>query len=181
MGAAIMSSEQEQKAQATSPPPEEIIRRLQGDVRRLEKELEEKTKLAEHRLNQLRYLQADFDNYRKYYEKEKQEIIDMANENLIKELLVIIDDFERALQSIEGEKDKQGMAFIYRNFLKILESHGLKQIEALNMKFDPNLHEAVLKEVSEKDDGTIIEEIQKGFTFKGKVLRPSKVKVSSKA
>jgi molecular chaperone GrpE len=132
-------------------------------------------------MNQLKYLQADFENYRKYYEKEKQEIIERANEDLIKELLVVIDDFERALQSVEGEKDKQGLAYIYRNFLKILEKHGLKQIEALNRKFDPSLHEAVLKEVSEKDDGTIIEEIQKGFTFKGKVLRPSKVKVSSKA
>lgn len=151
---------------------------LQEKVERLQKELEEKTKLAEERLNQLKYLQADFDNYRKNFEKEKEKIIDLANESLIKELLVIIDDFERALQLVENEKNKEGLIMIHKNFFKILENHGLKKINALGKKFDPYYHEVLLKEKSDKEDGAILEEIQPGYMLKSKVIRHSKVKVA---
>lgn len=150
---------------------------LKDKVIKLEKELEEKTKSAEERLNQLKYLQADFDNYRKKFEKEKEKIIELANENLIKELLVIVDDFERALKSPENEKN-QGLIVLYRNLLKILEDQGLKKIEALGKKFDPYYHEALLKEKSNKEDGIILEEIQPGYMLKSKVIRYSKVKVA---
>jgi len=151
---------------------------LKEKVENLQKELEEKTKLAEERLNQLKYLQADFENYRKNFEKEKEKIIELANENLIKELLVIIDDFERALQSIKNEKNKDGLIMLHRNFFRVLENHGLKKIEALGKKFDPYHHEALLKEKSDKEDGMILEEIQPGYILKSKVIRHSKVKVA---
>jgi molecular chaperone GrpE len=144
----------------------------------LEQDLSEKTKLAEERLNQLKYLQADFDNYRKKFEKEKEDIIRLANEKLIKELLIIVDDFERCLEQFENSEAKNGLILVQRNFFKILEKHGLKQIEALGKKFDPNLHEAVIKETSDEEDGFVLEELQKGFMLKSKVIRPSMVKVS---
>ena len=150
----------------------------QEDTKKLKEELEEKTKLAEERLNQLKYLQADFDNYRKNFEKEKNHIIQLANESLIKELLVVVDDFDSALFLIKDEKSREGLSMLYKNFLKTLEKHGLKKIEALGGKFNPHLHEALIKEKSEKDEGIILEEIQKGFTLKSKVIRPSKVRIA---
>jgi len=144
----------------------------------LRKELEEKTKLAEERLNKLKYLQADFENYKKSFEKEKKDIIKLANEGLVKDLLTIIDELEKALPSIENEKNKDGLNLLYRKLIKTLESHGLKEIEAVGKKFDPYYHEALLRENSDKAEGTILEELQKGYILKGKVIRHTKVKIS---
>jgi molecular chaperone GrpE len=94
----------------------------------LQKELEETKKLAEERLNQLKYLQADFDNYRKKFDREKDDIIKLANENLIKELIIIVDDFERCLEQFENSEAKNGLILVQRNFFKILEKHGLKDV-----------------------------------------------------
>jgi len=151
---------------------------LQEKIEKLQKELDEKTKLVEEKFNQLKHLQADFDNYRKNFEKEKEKIIEFANENLIKELLVIIDDFERALQLIDNEKNKEGLIMLHKNFFKVLENHGLRKIEALGKKFDPYHHEALLKEKSDKEDGIILEELQPGYMLKSKIIRHSKVKVA---
>ncbi len=148
------------------------------NIEALKKELEEKTKLAEDRLNQLKYLQADFDNYRKNFEKEKHCIIRLANEGIIKELLVVVDDLERALSLIE--KDKEGLVMLQKNFIKILENHGLKGIESLGKRFDPYFHEVLSKEPSDIEEGIVLEEFQKGFMLNSKVIRPSKVKVSEK-
>jgi len=153
-------------------------RQLRENIKKLQKDLEEKTKLAEERLNQLKYLQADFENYKKKVEKEKESIIELSNENLIKELLVIVDDFERALHSIENGKNKKGLVLLHKNFFKILENHGLKKIEVLGKKFDSYYHEAVSREKSGKEDGTILEEIQPGYMIKSKIIRHSKVKVA---
>jgi molecular chaperone GrpE len=153
-------------------------KKLQEDIKKLQKDLEEKTKLAEERLNQLKYLQADFENYKKKFEKERENIVELSNENLIKELLIIIDDFERAIQSIENKKNKEGLILLHKNFFKILENHGLKKIEALGKKFDSYYHEAISKEKSDKEDGIILDEIQPGYMLKSKIIRHSKVKVA---
>jgi len=145
----------------------------------LETELTEKSKLAEDRLNQLKYLQADFDNYRKKFDKEKDDIIELANEKLVKELLVIVDEFEICLKEIKDEKSKKGLELIYKNLLKILQSHGLNEIESLGKKFNHNYHEVLMKENSDKD-GIVLEEFQKGYMLKSKVIRTSKVKVGEK-
>ncbi len=150
----------------------------QEKIKELEEALDEKTKLSEERLNQLKYMQADFDNYRKKFEKEKENITESANKNLIKELLVILDDFERAIQCLRNKSDKQGLLIIYKNFFKILENCGLKKIESLGKKFNPNYHEVILKEKSDKEDKTILKEIQKGYLLNSKVLRYSKVKIA---
>lgn len=139
-----------------------------------EKELAEAEKLADERLDDLKYLQADFDNYRKKFEKEKEAIIQLANENLASELLAVLDDFESAV------KNDNGLEMLYKKFLKILGRYGLEEIQALGKMFDPNFHEAVSREKSDKGEGMILEELQKGYVFNGKVLRPSKVKISIK-
>jgi len=151
---------------------------LTEEIERLKTELDEKTLLAEARLERLKYLQADFDNYRKWSEKEKGAIIALANENLIKDLLVILDDFERALPSLGQEKNKAGMEMIYKNFAKILSSYGLQPIECAGKKFDPQFHEALCTEKCTKEQNTVLEELGKGYRLKSKVIRPSKVKIA---
>jgi molecular chaperone GrpE len=151
---------------------------IQENIDALRKELEEKGKLAEDRLNQLKYLQADFDNYRKNFERERENIVRLANEGLISDLLVVVDDFERALSIMKDGKDKDGVKMVYGNLIKILENQGLRPIETSGKKFDPNFHEVLCKEVCDKDDGLILEELQRGFMLKSRVIRPSKVKIA---
>jgi len=136
--------------------------------------------LAEERLDQMKYLQADFDNYQKKFDKEKESIIKLANENLIKELIVILDDFENSIRLTENDKNKEGILLMKKKFFKMLQKHGLKEIESLGKKFNPNFHEVLCKELSEHDDDVVIEEMQKGYILCSKVIRPTKVKISQK-
>jgi molecular chaperone GrpE len=152
-------------------------KQMQAKISELQKSLNEQEKVADERLEKMKYLQADFDNYRKHFDKEKEKVVELANESLIKDLLAVLDDFEAAAPAA-CEKDRDGIEMLYQKLYKILEDNGLKEIT--NEKFDPHFHEAVLREESEKEDGTILESLQKGFMLKSKVIRPAKVKVSSK-
>mgnify|MGYP001609210989 CR=1 FL=1 len=143
-------------------------------------ELEEYKRLAEESIDKLKYLQADFDNYRKKFDKEKESIIRLANENLIKELIVILDDFESSIRLTENNKNKEGILLMKKKFFDLLQKHGLKEIESLGKKFNPNFHDVLCKELSEHDDDVVIEEIQKGYILCSKVIRPTKVKISKK-
>jgi len=144
------------------------------------KNLKNGKKQSETYLEQYKYLKADFENYKKMMEKEKEIIIKNANEGILIELLSILDDMENAIKNSKNDNERNGIKIIFDNFLKILEKNGLKKIDTLNKKFDPFYHEALLKEKSDKEDGIIIEEIQKGYTFNDKVIRHSKVKISEK-
>jgi molecular chaperone GrpE len=148
------------------------------EIEQLKKELEKQTRQAEERLEQLKYLQADFDNFRKWYVKEKEVITSLANENLIHDLLVILDDFERALPEIEQEKNKEGMEMVYKKFKKILSDYGLEPIESVGKKFDPHFHEALCKEQCGEKSGTVLEDLGKGYRLRSKVIRPSRVKIA---
>ncbi|MEM4662551.1 MAG: nucleotide exchange factor GrpE [Candidatus Diapherotrites archaeon] len=145
----------------------------------LEKELAEKSALAEERLNQIKYLQADFENYRKGLEREKDEAIKRASEVIIRDLLPLIDDLENALKN--SKEENQGLKLVFDKLMKICEKHGLKKIKALGKKFDPYHHEVIQKEISDKEEGTIIEEFQSGYMLNSKVIRPSKVKIAVKS
>lgn len=125
-------------------------------------------------LNALQRLQAEFDNYRKRTDKERVEIIKNAEESLVAELLGVLDNFELSLKYTKDD----GVKMIYSELYSILEKHGLKPID-VNCKFDPKIHEALIKETGE-EDGVIIEELQKGYMLNDKVIRISKVKVSKK-
>lgn len=151
---------------------------MTDDLEQFKKDLDEQTRLAEDRLNRLKYLQADFDNYRKWSEKEKTAIIALANEHLIRDLLVILDDFDQALPSLELEQNRQGMLMIQKKIVRILNEYGLHPIECVGKKFDPHFHEVICRERSNEETNTILEEIGKGYQLKSKVIRPSKVKIA---
>jgi len=132
--------------------------------------------------NRLQRLQADFANYKKRVEKEKSEIYLYGTEKMALDLLNIIDGLERALDS-QGEDVNnsfgEGIKLILKQFIDILDKHGIKEIDSLNKPFDLNLHHAVMKEDADVDSNIVIEVYQKGYTIHNKVLRPAMVKVSA--
>ncbi|AZR74854.1 nucleotide exchange factor GrpE [Anoxybacter fermentans] len=146
---------------------------------------EEKKKLEEEKKNlidKLSRLQADFNNYRRRVAQEMEEHKARANERLLAELLPIIDNFERAL-SVEQNNDEsfvKGVEMIYKQLLNLLEKEGVTPIEAEGEIFDPHLHHAVMKEPAPEGvvEDTIIAVLQKGYYYKGRVLRPAMVKVA---
>ncbi len=148
---------------------------LSKEIKVMETSLKEKEAMIKEHTEHLQRLQAEFENYIKREEKERKAFQELAAEKLIKSILIIKDDFERALKQIKDEESIEGIKLIYDNLMKILAEYGVKEIEAKN--FNPGLHEAVLFEASEKPEGTILEEIQKGYTMNGMVIRFSKVKI----
>ena len=146
------------------------------DIKTLEQALEEKNK-AERYLANWQRAQADFANYKKRAEQERKETIEFANSALILNLLAIVADLERAFDSVPSELEKftwvEGIQLIYNKLKAILEAQGLAEIKAKGELFDTHLHEAVM--CREGEEGVVIEEIQKGYKFKDRVLRPSMV------
>ena len=141
----------------------------------------EKEKIAEL-TETLQRLQAEFENYKKRIEKESAEFVKYAKAELIQRLLPTLDTFKIALKSTkDNEKFVKGMEMVYAQFVSTLQSEGLKPIEAVGKKVDPYLHEVMLKEKSDKDEGIVLEELQKGYMLNDKVLRHSKVKISEKS
>ncbi|MGI6065134.1 MAG: nucleotide exchange factor GrpE [Bacillota bacterium] len=134
-------------------------------------------------INSLQRLQADFENFRRRTRLEKEELVKYAVEGLVCSLLPVVDNFERALASADngGEtKDfMQGMEMIFRQLIQVLTQEGLAPVQAVGNPFDPNFHEAVMQVEQENTESNIvIEEIKKGYTLKGKLIRPSMVKVA---
>ena len=148
-----------------------------GDIETLQQALAEEKEKAENYLASWQRCQADFVNYKQRAEQEKGEIIEFANSTLICNLLPIMDDLERAFASVTVDLDEsnwtEGIRLIYNKLKATLEAQGLTEIEARGEPFDPRLHEAVMQQ--EGEEGMVIEEIQKGYKFKEKVIRPSLV------
>jgi molecular chaperone GrpE len=145
---------------------------------------QERAKSAEY-LDNWRRVAADMSNYRKRMEKDASEMSKLANSVLIARLLPVLDDFDRAMQTIpDNLRDLtwiDGVILIARKMGMILESEGLKPIEALNKPFDPNVHEAVIhEETDQHEEGTVISELQKGYKLNDRILRPTMVKVAKK-
>lgn len=130
------------------------------------------------------FLMADFDNFRKRTIKEKAEIIRNATEKAMKDLLPVVDDFERGLSAMAETTDatavKEGMNLIYNKFIKYLEQNGVKAIESTGADFDTELHEAIAMVPSPDDaqKGKVIDTVMKGYTINDKVIRHSKVAVA---
>jgi molecular chaperone GrpE len=128
---------------------------------------------------------AEFDNYRKRVERERLEIMETAASDLLRNLLPVVDDLERALAapaepSGSAEPYRRGVELIHRQLLDVLRQHGVKPIDALGADFDPRLHQAVTHEpVPGHRDGEVIEEYRRGYTVGSRLLRPSMVKVAS--
>ena len=124
---------------------------------------------------------AEFDNYRKRVERERREQADQAVVDLLQELLLVVDDFDRALTvgGDEGGAYRKGVELIHSKLQDILRKQGVTPIEALGADFDPNVHQAVLHEASpEHRDGEVIGELRKGYKLGDRLLRPAMVKVA---
>lgn len=151
---------------------------------------EDKIEALGNKLNEVndKYLRlySEFENYRKRVSKERIELISNASEDVIKDLLPVVDDYQRAIDAIEKIEDDQvkktleGLSLIYKKLYSILEKRGLKPIDAKGKPFDENLHEAIaqLPAQSEEDKGKVIDETTKGYYLNNKVIRFSKVVVA---
>ncbi|MBE3091728.1 MAG: nucleotide exchange factor GrpE [Candidatus Atribacteria bacterium] len=162
---------------------EEALKNIEEELSETKKLVQEKDNLSKEYLKHLERLQADFDNYKKRQEKKQKEFIEFANEELINNLLSVLDNLERALDSTENEKDtkaiKEGINNTLKEFHNILNKEGVKPMQSIGHRFDPYKHEAVMRIDTDKySEDTITEEFRKGYYIKSKVLRPAMVKVA---
>jgi len=146
--------------------------------------LEQLTKEKAELEDLLRRRQADFENYRRRVDRERIEFAEYASMESVRSMLSTLDDFERALKAAEGAESSdselvKGIELIYKRLLETLTRQGLEPIKTEGQRFDPHLHNAVQRVEQEgAEDGAILEEYQRGYNFKGKLLRPSMVKVA---
>ena len=151
-------------------------------LKELSAELEKEKSKSEDYLRRLQYLQADFENYRKRVEKEMSDNRLFGNQRILSDLIVVNDELELALREAEASGEDptivEGVGMVHKRLQSILSKEGVERIHSLGSKFNPDLHDAALRVVSDKEEGTIVEEIRQGYTLRGKVLRPSIVKVA---
>lgn len=161
-----------------SDDPDQQLSSLQEELRSEKAEKERQAKVAAEYLDTARRVQAEFDNYKKRAQREKEDIVKYANQRLLSDLLLVFDDFERALASQCSEEQlREGIHKIRENLATLMAENGLKEIPS-NGRFDPTIHEALA--VGEGEDGTILEVFQKGYYLGDKVLRCSKVMVAKR-
>lgn len=167
-------SEEEKLSDKTTT--EAAVEQVQ-DIETWKQALAEEKEKAEKYLANWQRTQADFINYKKRIEQEKRETMEFANSMLILDLLTVMDDLERAFVSLPAQPKGfswiEGIKLVYNKLKTILEAQGLTEIEAEGEPFDPHLHEAVM--CREGKEGIVIEEIQKGYKLKDRVIRPSMV------
>lgn len=147
----------------------------ESEILRLQAELDQVRDLLQRK-------QAEFENYRKRVAREREDVLTFAASELVKELLPVLDNLERALGASEAgandERLREGIEIIYRQFREVLARAGMKEVEAQGREFDPYVHEAVSRvESDEHPDGTVIEVLQKGYYLKDRLLRPALVSV----
>jgi len=156
----------------------------QTEERDLTAEIEELRKKCDEYYDNWVRTTADFENYKKRVQREKEEFIEYGNEAILRDLLPVIDNFERALNFIKDNKNSsaiiEGIELIYKQITGILDKYGVKPIEAVGKKFDPFYHEVVEERLTEEESGIVVQEYQKGYMYKTRVLRPSLVVVSKK-
>ena len=157
--------------------PEETEEAQTENIEEFKKALADEKEKAQKYLANWQRAVADFSNYKKRVEREKKELAEFANSGLIVELLPVIDDLDRAFTSVPPEAKEltwvEGIELIYNKLRGILTARGVAEIECKGEPFDPSRHEAV--QCMEGEEGLVLEETQKGYKFKDKVIRPSKV------
>jgi molecular chaperone GrpE len=175
----IMAEQQEGK-----PGEQEEVEALRAELESVKSELRKARESSESSLNKMRYLMADFDNYRKQMEKQLASKAESIKAELLLKFLNIRDDYLRALSMARQTKSEQGVVIeglegILKNIDSLLASEGVREIEAIGTPFDPNVHDAIA--YSARDDlaeNTVTAEIRKGYMLNGRVLRPSLVEIS---
>ena len=144
--------------------------------------MEEKAKKADEYFDQVLRMKAEFENYRKRMNREREEFAKFAAEELIYDLLMVIDNLENAVSAAKKTEDfhmlLEGVELTRKEALRVLSQWGLEEVKAKGEKFDPEKHEAVMQVDSDEEEGKIVEEMRKGYCLKGKLIRPSMVKVA---
>src|SRR5919109_4716723 len=149
----------------------------------LAERLAEVEKERDDYLGDLQRVAAEFENYRKRVARDQESLAARAHERLVKELLPVLDDLERAVQAAERHSERErvkleeGVRLVHRELQEALAKEGLVEIET-NGRFDPHVHEALLSQPSDKDDGAILEVLQKGYRLGDRVVRPARVVIS---
>ena len=172
----LIDSSQENDSTGVADPPPTPLEALTAERDHL---LEEKNDLTDRLLRR----QAEFDNFRRRAERERADVLEYANTETVRSILPILDDFERALKvECTGNKEYvRGMELIHQRLSDALKKLGLEPISAKGLKFDPHIHHAVeMSETDQVEDHTILEEYQRGYNFRGRLLRPAMVKVAVK-
>jgi molecular chaperone GrpE len=164
---------------ARGPTRAELIEKLE-DMQRV---LEETREQSDEHLRGLQRTAADFANYRRRVDEEREGLSQFSNALLIGKLLAVLDDFDRALETVPpgtNEAWVDGVRLVERKLRGLLEAEGVREIEALGQPFDPNLHEAVVHEdTADHPDNQVIGELQRGYRLGDRVLRPSLVRVAN--
>jgi molecular chaperone GrpE len=146
-------------------------------------ELEQATRERDEYLDALQRLKAEFENYKKRVSRDQADFVTRASERLVKQLLPVLDDLERALEAAAGHEEaklEEGVRLVHRSLADALAREGLVEVET-DGAFDPHTQEALLAQPSEADEGTVIQVLQKGYRLGDRVLRPARVVVSAGA
>jgi molecular chaperone GrpE len=164
--------------QGTVPSEDEDVEVVEDDLHAQVAAAEAR---ADEHLNDMQRLAAEFDNYRKRVARDQALLATRAAERLVKELLPVVDDLERALEAAEQHEEaklEEGVRLVHRALADALRKQGLQEIET-NGKFDPHVHEALLSQPSDTEEGSVIQVAQKGYRLGDLVLRPARVVVSA--
>ena len=139
--------------------------------------------VADEREQQLLRLRADFDNFRRRTEREREEIRGLVAEEIFGRLLAVHDNLMRALQSLPSTEEaaawRTGIAMTQKSFLDVLKSQGVEPVETVGAAFDPAVHEAIMRTPADEPEGTVVEELQAGFRWRQRLLRAALVRVSA--
>jgi molecular chaperone GrpE len=157
----------DERAQARRPTLEEQVAALAAE--------------RDEHLNDLKRVAAEFENYRKRVARDQERLVARAHERLVKELLPVLDDLERALEAARDSGTRsveEGVRLVHRELAAALKREGLAEIDT-NGQFDPHVHEALLSQPSDAEEGSVIEVVQKGYTLGDRVVRPARVVVAA--
>ena len=177
----VKAEEAEEKAEGETAEEAEKEEAKEDEAQKTE---EDAKKAEEAESERYMRLMAEFQNFKKRVAREKSDIHAYANEKIVGDLLPVLDNFERALDTEGGDLEAyaKGMQLIFEQLKKALENAGLEEIKAMDETFDPNVHNAVMTEsLEDKEDGTVTNVLQKGYKLKDKVIRPSMVAVNKKS
>jgi molecular chaperone GrpE len=156
---------------------------LMKELDKLERALEEARSASDENLRSWQRASADFSNYKRRVDEERETVIRFSNAVLIGKLLSVLDDFDRALENVPPDTDDawvEGVRLVERKLRGVLETEGVTPIEAAGLPFDPNVHEAVVhEETGDYPDNQVIDELQRGYRLHGRVLRPALVRVAN--
>ncbi|MFB6290816.1 MAG: nucleotide exchange factor GrpE [Candidatus Bipolaricaulia bacterium] len=177
--------EEAEENQKTEQDQEREAGKETARIEELEEKVEEKEETIKELKDRIRHLKADFDNYKKRQTSKKDAQVNKEKGELIKDLVPLYDNLDRAFKSFEKNDDKEsfveGVEKIYAQFAEFLDKRDIEPIETEGKKFDPKKHQALMRvESDEHQHNEITEEFERGYTYKGKVLKPSKVKVNIK-